>query len=345
MSFRPLRNIVADFKLGRADLRRIQEDLFFDGPNARQSLERFAILMFFATLIASYGVIADSTATVIGAMLIAPLMTPVLAVAAAVVTGDMRRAGYSMMVVIGGVFGAIALGWWIGFTFRSGTIDVTTNSQILSRVSPRLVDLYAALGAGAVGAFATSRKDIANTLPGAAIAIALVPPLAVVGLTLSQGAYGDATGALLLFLTNFFAILIAGSLVLSVLGLSKVATKELQGAARTQAFVVIVIGTLLVAIPLAVASFSAVRAERTLNLVTTAVQDTLKGSGYDMVSTRLQPDGIYVEVKGEGNPPSHDKLSDAIHALTSNEVAVHVEAVPIHRTEILVNAPQAQASD
>ena len=82
-----LSNIVTDFKITSKDLPRIQSQLFYDGPNSRQSLERFGILMFFATLIAAYGVIGDSTATVIGAMLIAPLMTPVLAIAAAVVMG------------------------------------------------------------------------------------------------------------------------------------------------------------------------------------------------------------------------------------------------------------------
>ena len=180
--------IANDFKVTREDVPRIEDTLFYDGPSRRRSLERFVLLMFFATLIVTYGVIADSTATVIGAMLVAPLMTPVLAVAAAVVSGQRDRALHSLLVVFIGVALAIGLALVIGMVYRSGIISITTNSQIVSRTSPRLVDLWAALGAGAVGAFATCRKDIADSLPGAAIAIALVPPLAIVGLTLLQGA-------------------------------------------------------------------------------------------------------------------------------------------------------------
>ena len=88
-----LRNIVHDFQITADDVPRIESQLFFDGADERKNLERFATLMFFATWIATYGVIADSTATVIGAMLIAPLMTPILATAAAVVTGQMPHAG------------------------------------------------------------------------------------------------------------------------------------------------------------------------------------------------------------------------------------------------------------
>ena len=88
-----LRNIIHDFKITSDDVPRIESQLFFDGADQRQNLERFGTLMFFATWIATYGVIADSTATVIGAMLIAPLMTPILATSAAVVTGQMPRQG------------------------------------------------------------------------------------------------------------------------------------------------------------------------------------------------------------------------------------------------------------
>jgi uncharacterized hydrophobic protein (TIGR00271 family) len=333
-NMKPLSAIVSDFKLAKEDLPRIQKLLFYDGPNARQSLERYALLMFFATLIASYGVIGDSTATVIGAMLIAPLMTPVLAVAAAVVTGDMRRAGLSLLIVIGGVVGAIALALWIGITYRSGLIDVETNSQIVSRVSPRLVDLYAALGAGAVGAFATSREDIADTLPGAAIAIALVPPLAVVGLTVSQGAWGAAWGSMLLFLTNFFAILISGSLVLAALGLSAAATDHLVGHARRRAFELIALGALLVALPLAVTSYNTVKAAQTHNHLTGAVQTWLEGTSFELVETRLQPGGAVIVVKGEGDPPAAAQLISLIRDRTQTEVSFQIEIMPMQRKEI-----------
>ena len=329
-----LSNIVADFRLTQSDLPRIHRQLFYDGEDRRRNLERFGILMFFATLIAAYGVIGDSTATVIGAMLIAPLMTPVLAIAVAFVTGDMHRATFSLLVVVGGVLGAILLAFCIGISFRSGIIGIDTNSQILSRVSPRLVDLGAALGAGAIGAFASSREDIADTLPGAAIAIALVPPLSVVGLLLSQGAWAEAWGAMMLFLTNFFAILLAGSLVFVLLGLSAASVGNLSGHARRRAFEWIALGTLLVALPLAATSFHAVTGARNRDRATTVVNEWLESSNFELVSVSVGADDISVAIKGEGVPPPVAQLIDIIRAQTQEELSVSLEILPVQRRQV-----------
>lgn len=328
--------IVNGFKVTPEDVPRIEDTLFYDGPNRRKKIERFAVLMFFATFIATYGVIADSTATVIGAMLIAPLMTPVLAVAAAVVTGQMQRALYSLLVVILGVAGAVGLAWILGELFHSGVISMTSNSQIVSRVSPRLVDLYAALGAGAVGAFATCRKDIADTLPGAAIAIALVPPLAVVGLALSQGEWKEAEGAMLLFLTNFFAILIAGSSIFALLGLSALTINQLKGHSRRRAFQLIVIGTLLVAVPLALTSFNTLAKTQTQIQTRKAAEQWLEETDYEVVSTNLQSDGVLIRITGSGETPPKSDLVDAIQESGQHEIHVKLEVIPSQIEEFTV---------
>jgi uncharacterized membrane protein len=91
-----------------------------------------------------------------------------------------------------------------------------TNSQVAARVTPRLVDLVAALATGAVGSVALARPDVSDTLPGVAIAISLVPPLAVAGLTLQSGSPGQCLGALLLFATNVVAILASGIVVMAL---------------------------------------------------------------------------------------------------------------------------------
>ncbi len=329
MSMGILSRIVTDFKVTPQDLPRIEDALFFDGPHRQRSLERFVVLMFFATLIASFGVIADSTATVIGAMLVAPLMTPVLAVAAAVVSGQMRRAGFALLIVVGGMVAAIGVAWIIGTLYRSGIISMTNNSQIVSRVSPRLVDLYAALGAGAVGAIATCREDISDTMPGAAIAIALVPPLSVVGLALSQGAWGEAWGAMMLFLTNIFAILLAGSALFALLGLSAANTDALEGNARRRAFGWIAIGTLLVAIPLGVTSYSTLTRTMQQNQVSAAVSGWLQGEDFEIVAIDLQPSGVKIQLSGAGTPPPVDALIQQIQKRIDQEVTLTLEIIPV----------------
>ncbi|MCB1403086.1 MAG: DUF389 domain-containing protein, partial [Rhodobacteraceae bacterium] len=153
-----------------------ESKLFFEDDRRRLYLERFGVLLFLSAVIATMGILSDSTAAVIGAMIIAPLMTPIMAAAAAIVTGRMDRAARSLALVVAGALGVVALSWVLG-TLYSGELSFDGNSQITGRIQPRIADLAAALASGAAGAFCMSRDDIADSLPGVAIAISLVPPL------------------------------------------------------------------------------------------------------------------------------------------------------------------------
>ncbi len=180
---------------------RMKAQLFFEGPDVGRKLSRYWLLLLLAGVIAAAGVVADSTATVIGAMIVAPLMVPILGSVVAVVLADRDNLVRCAGLVAGGAAAVVAIGWLIGLLVQSPVV-AATNAQVASRVSPRLIDLVAALATGAVGSIALARDDISDTLPGVAIAISLVPPLAVVGLTLESGAPDQALGALLLFATN-----------------------------------------------------------------------------------------------------------------------------------------------
>ena len=335
-----LRNIIDDNQITTDDLPRIEDKLFFEGKRRRLNLESFAVLMFFATLIASYGIIADSTATVIGAMIVAPLMTPIMATAAALVMGRMDRAAQALLIVIGGVIGAIFLSWLVGVTFIIGIINVNTNAQILSRTSPSLVDLAAALASGGAGAFAISRKDISDTLPGVAIAIALVPPLAVVGLTLSQGAYDDAWGAFLLFATNFLSILLAGGGVLALLGLGQAATADLDARRRRNAFYAIALGAMLVTVPLAATSYNTAQAGYAQFQATRSSQEWLQDSGYEVARVDApSSDYVLIRVTGDGDLPPRDELTASLQERFGRDVTVRLQVIPARNDEWVVSAP------
>ncbi|MEZ5143183.1 MAG: DUF389 domain-containing protein [Acidimicrobiales bacterium] len=193
----------------------MREQLFFEGPELKRRLSGFWLLLVLAAVIASAGVVADSTATVIGAMIVAPLMTPILGTVLAIVLADRANLLRCVALVVAGAAAVIAVGWVLGLLVDLPVV-AATNGQVAGRVTPRLVDLVAALATGAVGSVALARDDISDTLPGVAIAISLVPPLAVVGLTLESGAGDQALGALLLFLTNVCAILGTGLVVMAV---------------------------------------------------------------------------------------------------------------------------------
>ncbi len=286
------------------------------------------MLLFLSTVIAAYGVIADSTATVIGAMIIAPLMIPIMATAAGLVIGDMERAGRSFLVVVAGVAGTIGVAWFIGTFLSVSVISFTTNSQITGRVSPSLTDLMIALACGAAGAFAMSRSDVADSLPGVAISISLVPPLCVVGIGLSGGEWGVAWGAMLLFLTNFLSILLAGGGTLALLGLSAAATKELKTDKRRRAFIFVAIGVLIVAIPLAVTSYRVAQESIAEYETRRAALQWLSQTSFEV--NRIEADGNQVDVliTGFGDPPPLPELATNLQSTLDPRIKVRLKVVP-----------------
>ncbi|MFK7918585.1 MAG: DUF389 domain-containing protein [Ilumatobacter sp.] len=199
----------------------LYDKILFDGPLSGNRIIRFFTLMVFASVIASMGIISDSTAVVIGAMLIAPLMTPLMGMAISLVMGWPRRLARSSLLAFGGIATTISIGALLGLTVPA-VIDVATNTQIVSRATPTVLDLIIAVAAGAAGAYGLSRPDVSDSLPGVAIAIALVPPLAAVGISWSQGDWDAGAGALLLFTTNMLAILVIGGITFVFTGVAPI---------------------------------------------------------------------------------------------------------------------------
>jgi uncharacterized hydrophobic protein (TIGR00271 family) len=239
------------------DVTRMTDALFIERDWRSPSASRFWVLLVLATVIATSGVIADSTASVIGAMIVAPLMTPILGIALAIVLGDRGALLRSVAYVVGGAILVIAIAYVIGM-FQFHPDDYATNGQVAARISPRLIDLLAALATGTVGAFALVRRDISDALPGVAIAISLVPPLAVVGLLLEAGRYADASQSLLLFGTNVAAIIATGTLVLrlyKVREIAKAAGTVTGDIGRTTMSVIIAL-LVVVAVPLAIGTLN-----------------------------------------------------------------------------------------
>lgn len=167
----------------------------------------FYALLTTASLIASFGLIANSTAVIIGAMLVSPLMTPILGIALALVLGDtklLRRAAQSEAL---GVLLSIGIAAILGLF----PLALEATPEMLARTEPNLLDLLVAVLAGFAGTFAIIDVRISPALPGVAIAVAIVPPLANTGLCLALGAYHGAYGSFLLFFANFLAILLVSA--------------------------------------------------------------------------------------------------------------------------------------
>ncbi|MFM7641285.1 MAG: DUF389 domain-containing protein, partial [Cyanobium sp.] len=173
----------------------------------------FLVLTLGAALIATLGLLANSAAVVIGAMVVAPWILPLEAMAFEVVRGSLQgfvRALRTLVLgVLLGVAVALSVGWMVNMP--------TFGEEVMARTRPNLLDLAVALAAGGVAMFAKLRKEAISALAGLAIAVALVPPMCVVGLSLSAGLWSQAAGALLLFLTNLLGILSGAMVALSLL--------------------------------------------------------------------------------------------------------------------------------
>lgn len=190
-----------------------------------------------ACLIATFGLLSNSTAVIIGAMVVAPLMLPLRALAFASCEGNLLLFRKAFLSILGATILALLLSSFIGIIV---TIPAP-GSEILARTQPNLIDLGIALAAGGMSGFAKVRSSLSDTLAGTAIAVALMPPLCVVGLSLSQGYYYYAIGAFLLYITNLLGIALACMFIFIVAGYTKV-NAALGWASSLTALLIIPLG-------------------------------------------------------------------------------------------------------
>jgi uncharacterized hydrophobic protein (TIGR00271 family) len=292
----------------RAELR---DKLYFEGPSSAVRLVRFQVLMLFASIIASVGVVAESTAVVIGAMLIAPLMVPLMGTAYGVTMGWMRRTRRCAAVALGGIATGVLTGAIVGSVVPRA-VNITSNTEILARIAPTTVDLAIAVAAGAAGAYALTRRDVSDSLPGVAVAISLVPPLTVVGLCWQQRAWSAGNGALLLFLTNATAILVAGGATFLVVGAAPL--QRVSAGQERWATIVVSVVSLAGVVALLLMLNGAAQAQRDLarSDVDSAIAAwTDDHPDFRVLDTRsVGHDTIVVDLVGPGEPPELDGLLD-----------------------------------
>ncbi len=196
---------------------RIRADLF----RAGRADFRFRLLVWFSAVIATLGLIADSTAVVIGAMLVAPLLGPIMAIGEASLGGRTRQGMAALLALGEGALTAIAISFVLAHAAMLSSFNVLESlpGEVQARTRPNPLDLGIALAGGAIGAYAVARLRDTEALPGVAIATALMPPLCTVGIGLAIQDRGVWGGALLLFATNLAAIVFTAGMVFWSLGL------------------------------------------------------------------------------------------------------------------------------
>lgn len=185
----------------------------------------FFMMNGLSAVIAGYGLLANSPAVVIGAMLVAMMLSPITSAALAVIDARLSLLKTSLITLIGGVFVIYVIGMGLGFLHG----DNVMTAEILARTSPTTMDLMVALAGGAAGAYAMVSPNLSVAVVGVAVATALVPPLVASGILLASGHLLLAWGAFLLALTNMLAIQFTNALVLWFAGFRRILNDDEVG--------------------------------------------------------------------------------------------------------------------
>jgi uncharacterized hydrophobic protein (TIGR00271 family) len=314
--------------LTQVDIQQMRDQVFFEGPERKRRLSRYWLLLLLSAVIASAGVVSDSTATVIGAVIIAPLMTPVLGVVLGVVMTDATNLRRCLLLLIVGAAAVVAVSWLLGHLVPH-LVVAATDSQVAARVTPRIVDLVAALATGSVGSVALARSDVSDTLPGVAIAISLVP-LVVVGLTLQSRAPSQSLGALLLFATNVVAILASGIVVMALYRAGRISGQTTAPAYQRPAAVVIIVSLLLaLLVPLWINSDRVNKTTILQSEVEAVAEHWANDAGWSVVTVSTANDQVLVSTTGPAPAPDLAVLHQDLDAAGLGGLDVRVSQTTV----------------
>ena len=206
----------------------------------------FLIMLGLAAAIASLGLLQDSPAVVIGSMLLAPLMTPMIACGLAIAQGNMKLGRRSMLSIGIGFLLTLTVSFVMALVAPGEEITM----QIIARGNPNMLDLLIALLSAAAAAYALARPNIGGAVAGVAIATALVPPLCSAGISLAYGEYLNAQGAALLFVTNLVAIVVGAAITFRMLGITFARVGSAQRRWVYRVTTIMGVSMILLAIPL-----------------------------------------------------------------------------------------------
>jgi len=285
-------------KVSLEEMEQIRDSLLED---AQLNLN-YMVLTVSACLIASFGLLSNSAAVIIGAMIIAPLMMPLRGLAFGALEGNavlFRRSLISLfLATLVGILLSLLLGLIINLP--------EFGSEVLARTQPNLIDLGIAIVAGGMSGFAKVRPKVGDALAGTAIAVALMPPLCVVGLSFSQGFWQFSWGAFLLYLTNLLGITLACMLVFIKTGYAE------KGQTKQALFSTIALTAVLV-IPLGISFVQLVRQVQ--------LQATLKKILVSRtVTVGQQVELVKTDVDWTANPPIVRLVVLANNPVTSKQV-------------------------
>lgn len=294
----------------------------------------YFFLVVLSGAIATLGLINDSPAVIIGAMLVAPLMSPILGIGLGSITGDSKLAQNSLTALIRGAILSIILAALLSLSniylpFAPSLIDIPR--EVLGRTQPTPNDLMIALAGGLAAAYSLSQPQLSAALPGVAIATALMPPLATIGIGIALGRWDIAGGATLLFLTNSVTIAFAATLVFFLEGFVPRFKKE-NGLPKTILVAGILTAMLLIPLTILGARFVAqTQEDRVINtIIENEIAEISNAELVELIINRTEKD-LKLDITIRSNrPPTYSQvvsLQEALVAQLNKPVALNLNHI------------------
>ena len=220
-----------------------RQELYEDIRNGAELSRVYMAMVALSTVVAAFGLNENSLAVIIGAMVIAPLLGPNVALSLSITLGDLPLLRQSLVTALAGVVAALTLSVIIGMLLQADP----TFSEMMSRTTVKLGDIAVALASGSAGALAFT-TGVSATLIGVMVAVALLPPLVTSGLLLGGGHFALAVGAFLLFLVNLICVNLAGITTFLVQGIKPTSWWEKNRAVKATRIAIALSVTLLAAL-------------------------------------------------------------------------------------------------
>ncbi|MDA3945404.1 MAG: TIGR00341 family protein [Helicobacteraceae bacterium] len=258
----------------------------------------FIMLMILSTLLATTGLFQNSVPVIIGAMILAPLMSPIVSFSMGVVRGEKELLTESAITLMLGIFTALLFSCLFTYIMP---LNILTD-EMRSRLNPNVLDLVVAILSGVAGAYAHAKSEIAKSLAGVAIAVALVPPLSVTGIGIGWWDMEIVYGSFLLFLTNLAGMTLAAALTFLLLGFAPV-KRATRGIIWTSVFLAIV------TVPLFVAFFKVIEQNEIVKQLKSLEQLTIDGREITIrtISVDLSRELPVIYIKVRSNASLHEE--------------------------------------
>jgi uncharacterized hydrophobic protein (TIGR00271 family) len=290
----------------------ILDQLFFEGEAHMPYVKQFYLLLALSALIATLGLVRNSPAVVIGAMLLSPLMTPILAFTASLVMGWPVRASRTVIRLVFATVFVFSIAYLLPVIFRVPT-NVVIPAEIIARTGPRMAELLIGLCAGIAAAYMLIHKETISVLPGVAISVALVPPLCATGILAYLKEYVLAWQAFVLYATNLVAIILTAGIVLLLTGL-KPAVKDLKLNLRVAAgMILITLFVALVAVPLSIRTFNDLQDRYDRQVAISVIKDWIGENNVEIIDVDVE--GNLLQVFLRINLPFESMYNDRRESL------------------------------